>query len=131
MPTTPNHAWTRRWTPLRPHAEQFRLWSDPSRFKVVPAARRSGKTEIAKRKLVECLFRKTWHGFPPRLFAAVPTRDQAKRIWWQDLCDLVRPEWKSVTAAGELRLRTTKGPSCGWSGWTGRSGWKASAGTAA
>ena len=109
MPTTPNHAWTRRWTPLRPHAEQLRLWADPSRFKVVPAARRSGKTEIAKRKLVECLFRKTWHGSPPRLFAAAPTRDQAKRIWWQDLCDLIRPEWKRVVANGELKIRTTRG----------------------
>ena len=109
MPTTPNHAWTRRWTELRPHAEQLRLWSDPRRFKVVPAARRSGKTEIAKRKLVESLFRQTWHGFPPRLFAAAPTRDQAKRIWWQDLLDLLRPEWRPVVSASQLMVRTRGG----------------------
>jgi hypothetical protein len=109
MPTPLNHTWTSRWTPLRPHPEQLRLWRDPSRFKIVPAGRRSGKTEISKRKLVESLFRKTWHGQPGRFFAAAPTRDQAKRIWWQDLCDLIRPEWKAVTANGELKIRTTKG----------------------
>ena len=32
-----------RWEPMRPHAEQHRLWTSPARFKVVPAGRRSGK----------------------------------------------------------------------------------------
>ena len=109
MSSVPNHAWTRRWTPLREHPEQQRLWNDNHRFKIVPAGRRSGKTELAKRRLVEHLFRKTWHGFPPRLFAAAPTRDQAKRIWWQDLCDLIKPDWKATVAQGELRIRTTRG----------------------
>ena len=77
MKTTPNHKFTRRWTSLRDHCEQLRLWNDPSRFKIVPAGRRSGKTELAKRRLVESLFRKTWHGSPGRFFAAAPTRDQA------------------------------------------------------
>jgi hypothetical protein len=109
MSTLLNYDWTPRWTPLRPHPEQHRLWVDTHRFKIVPAGRRSGKTEISKRKLVESLFRKTWHGSPGRFFAAAPTRDQAKRIWWQDLCDMIRPNWKAVVSAGELKIRTTKG----------------------
>ncbi len=107
--SSPNHDWTDRWTPLREHAEQRRLWWDKSRFKIVPAGRRSGKTELAKRKLVESLFRKTWHGQPGRFFAAAPTRDQAKRIWWQDLNDLLHPDWKAVVSSSELKIRTGSG----------------------
>src|ERR1700722_4764891 len=66
----PNHNWTRRWVELRPHAEQLRLWHNQARFKLVPAGRRSGKTELAKRRLVEHLFRRTWHGLPGCYFAA-------------------------------------------------------------
>jgi hypothetical protein len=60
----------------------------PHRFNVVPAGRRSGKTERAKRKLVyRALSSNTpWN---PRFFAAAPTRDQAKRIFWDDLKALV------------------------------------------
>ena len=109
MSDTRNHPWTARWSPLRPHAEQLRLWNDGHRFKIIPAGRRSGKTELAKRRLVEHLFRRTWHGKPPRLFAAAPTRDQAKRIWWQDLCDLIKPDWKAKVSSSQLMVRTPRG----------------------
>jgi len=76
---------TDRWTQLQFHAEQTRLWQSPARFKVVPAGRRSGKTERAKRKVVRCCL-STESRFPdPNYFAAAPTRDQAKRIYWEDL----------------------------------------------
>src|SRR6185436_10838521 len=54
------------------------------RFNTVPAGRRSGKTELGKRKLVRKALGATtpWN---PRFFAAAPTRDQAKRIFWDDL----------------------------------------------
>ncbi len=109
MQDLPNRNWTPRWTPLRPHAEQLRLWNDPHRFKIIPAGRRSGKTELAKRRLVEHLFRKTWHGFPGRYFAAAPTRDQAKRIWWRDLNHLLKPAWKAHVSASDLMIRTNRG----------------------
>jgi len=68
------------------HAEQTRLMHSPARFKVVPAGRRSGKTERAKRKLVQVALDSTQSQFPdPNYFAAAPTRDQAKRIYWDDL----------------------------------------------
>lgn len=81
-----------RWYEMRYHAEQSRLWNSRSRYNVVPAGRRSGKTElVGKRKLVTRAFLGT--PFPdPRFFAAAPTRDQAKRIYWEDLKALVTPE---------------------------------------
>lgn len=75
---------THRWTALRPHPVQHQYWGSPHRFNVVPAGRRSGKTELAKRKLVKCALGATTP-WKPRFFAAAPTRDQAKRIFWEDL----------------------------------------------
>ncbi len=80
----------KRWTQLRAHPEQTRLVTSPARFKVVPAGRRSGKTERAKRQLVKSAIRAT--GESPAFFAAAPTRDQAKRIYWKDLKALVPPK---------------------------------------
>lgn len=75
---------TERWTTQRYHATQSAYWHSPHRFNVVPAGRRSGKTERAKRKLIKRALRGT--KFPgARFFAAAPTRDQAKRIYWDDL----------------------------------------------
>src|SRR5690349_20851433 len=78
---------TPRWYPLVPHPEHMRLINSPARFKVVPAGRRSGKTERANRNLVIQAFREslqgTWMDY--RYFAAAPTRDQARGIFWSDL----------------------------------------------
>lgn len=79
---------TRRWTPLKPHPEQIRLWNSTARFNIVTAGRRSGKTELSKRKLVR---RALYDLRFPRgaFFAAAPTRTQAKDIYWDDLIDLI------------------------------------------
>lgn len=101
----------RRWHPLRPHPEQSRLFHYPTRFKIVPAGRRSGKTEVAKRKLVLSLL----HTHPdwlslswpdPRFFAAAPTRDQAKRIWWKDLKAMVPAEAVGTISETDLCITT-------------------------
>lgn len=76
---------TDRWNPLRYHPEQARLLNSPARFKVVPAGRRSGKTERAKRKLIRTAISAESKFADPHYFAAAPTRDQAKRIYWDDL----------------------------------------------
>jgi hypothetical protein len=68
-----------RWYPLKPHPTQLRLIEEQRRFKVVPAGRRSGKTERAKRFVIRECFRK-----PMPYFFAAPTRDQVKRIYWED-----------------------------------------------
>lgn len=69
-----------RWYDLREHPVQRALIEDAVRFKVVPAGRRSGKTERAKRYVVREAMRDTG-----TYFVAAPTRDQVKRIYWQDL----------------------------------------------
>lgn len=77
-----------RWTQLRPHPVQLAYWNSPHRFNTVPAGRRSGKTERFKRKLV-CAALNATTSWAPRFFAGAPTRDQAKRIFWDDLKALV------------------------------------------
>lgn len=77
-----------RWSVLRPHLIQRAFYTSQHRFNVVPAGRRSGKTEIAKRRLVRRSVRGSQHD-RPRYFAAAPTRDQAKRIYWADLKRMV------------------------------------------
>ncbi|MBI5562747.1 MAG: hypothetical protein HY894_07865 [Deltaproteobacteria bacterium] len=97
-----------RWKTLRPHAEQARLWTENKRFAVVPAGRRSGKTELAKRRLVVSLpVKKEWAD--PRYFAAAPTRDQAKRIFWRDLKALVPAAWVRRVYEGDLCIATRFG----------------------
>jgi hypothetical protein len=105
----PNHNWTRRWVKLRPHEQQLRLWNDWTRFKLVPAGRRSGKTELAKRRLVEHLFRNTFHGQPGCYFAAAPTRAQAKRIFWRDIKSLIHRDWIDSISESDLQIVTTRG----------------------
>lgn len=72
-----------RWYPLMDHPVQLALVdavSNGVRFPLVPAGRRSGKTERFKRFLV-----KQANRVPGPYFAAAPTHDQAKKIFWQDL----------------------------------------------
>lgn len=73
-----------RWYDLIDHPVQLDLMravDDGVRFPVVPAGRRSGKTERAKRFLSK---QALWYP-NEKYFAAAPTRDQAKKIWWDDL----------------------------------------------
>jgi len=73
-----------RWYPLREHPVQRALVEavdNGIRFPVVPSGRRSGKTERAKRFLSQ----QGMYREGERYFAAAPTYNQAKRIWWRDL----------------------------------------------
>lgn len=70
-----------RWYGLIDIPEQVRLATEKVRFKVIPAGRRSGKTERFKRFISKEALR-----LPNEMyFAAAPTRDQAKKIFWDDL----------------------------------------------
>jgi len=72
-----------RWYPLMDHPVQVNLITAVFRgirFPLVPAGRRSGKTERFKRFLVKEANRITG-----QYFAAAPTHDQAKKIFWNDL----------------------------------------------
>lgn len=79
-----------------------------ARFRVVPAGRRSGKTESAKRNLVVQAL--TARGVPdPRFFAAAPTRDQAKAIYWSDLKGMFPASLVVETRETDLSLKLRNG----------------------
>jgi hypothetical protein len=72
-----------RWYPLIDHPVQLELVKaveHGTRFPLVPAGRRSGKTERFKRFLI-----KQANLVPGQYFAAAPTHAQAKKIFWDDL----------------------------------------------
>jgi hypothetical protein len=92
-----------QWTPLRHHNKQAELYHNAPRFAVVPAGRRSGKTEIAKRKLIRSLpIKKPWAN--PHYFAAAPTHGQAKRIYWEDLKRMIPKSWIAPNGIRETDL---------------------------
>lgn len=72
-----------RWYELKDHEVQLDLLKAVNsgvRFPLVPSGRRSGKTERFKRFLV-----KQANKVQGIYFAAAPTHDQAKKIFWDDL----------------------------------------------
>lgn len=100
---------TKAWKQLRAHPTQSALWRTNARFVKVPAGRGSGKTEIAKRRLVRFLPVDRWEatqrgstqGRPnhaktePHLYAYLgPTRPQAKRIAWEHLKKLIPADYR-------------------------------------
>lgn len=89
-----------RWYPLIPHPVQKALVEDNVRFKVVPAGRRSGKTEKAKRYVVQQAMLE-----PGPYFVAAPTRDQVKRIYWSDLKRLCFTSILPKTSVSETELQ--------------------------
>lgn len=73
-----------RWYELKDHPVQLALVgavSNGVRFPIVPSGRRSGKTERFKRFLVKEAMQNAGEMY----FASAPTRDQAKKIFWNDL----------------------------------------------
>lgn len=95
-----------RYKPLIPHPVQLEWNASTARFNVVPAGRRSGKTERAKRKLVRRALAAVdtpWDD--PHFFAAGPTRDQAKRMYWSDLKAMVPPELIANISESELVIK--------------------------
>ena len=107
---------------LRPHPEQNRLIRSSARFKIIVAGRRSGKTEITKRRLIKALFDchplsrdfrpLAYNGLKwdnPHFFAAGPTRDQAKTIWWADLKKMIHPDYIEEIRESSLSIVTKWG----------------------
>jgi len=99
---------TPAWTMLRPHAKQMALWQCPKRFVAVPAGRGSGKTELAKRRLVRYLaVSKPWPD--PRYFYAAPTTAQAVLIAWDHFLSLIPQKWIADIYTASRRIKTIFG----------------------
>lgn len=103
---------TRRWTPILEkgiyglRGERKRYYESTTRFQIVPAGRRSLKTEIMKRKIVEAFLFGTLENFKgyfdERYIYSAPTRDQAERIGWNDLKALCPPQYVKRIWEGDL-----------------------------
>ena len=89
----------KRWYKLQDHPTQLALIRDDVRFKVVPAGRRSGKTERAKRFIIKEALRNSNEQY----FVAAPTINQVKKIYWNDLKKLM-PESQKLKAPSETEL---------------------------
>jgi len=73
---------------LRLHPKQFEVFRDGSRFKVVVAGRRWGKTQLAKTKIT------TKARIPDQLIWYVaPTYRMAKQLMWRELLKTVPQRW--------------------------------------
>ena len=93
-PTVEQVGPTKRWFRLRYHPAQHKLsHPDGPRFRIVPAGRRSGKTEIAKRYGIRFILRRaaevTWDD--PRIGFGAPTYGQARKIYWNDIKKMIPP----------------------------------------
>ena len=83
---------TDSWTYLKPHKTQREVWECKKRFIGLDCGRGSGKTELAKRRLVLGLLEPKKLR-PSRYFYGAPTEGQAKRIAWEHLLRLIPKDW--------------------------------------
>lgn len=102
-----HNALVKRWHPLKHLPITDQLHNDKKRFKVVPAGRRSGKTERAKRHIVCELLKPENAGH--RYFCAAPTSLQAKKIYWNDLKLMIPPRFIAKVMVSEQYIRLNNG----------------------
>lgn len=100
------------WAQLRHHPAQQALWACGSRFVAVAAGRGSGKTELAKRRVVLALADVAADDPDPMYFYALPTFQQAKRVAWKSLKRMIPEDWLACPPnESELRIDTVFGSS--------------------
>lgn len=98
------------WFPLFYHEKQAKLWRTKSRFVAVAAGRGSGKTELARRRIIRYLpIKKEWYN--PIYAYCLPTYKQARRVAWRPLKDLIPKDWIVQTNETEMRVDTIFGSS--------------------
>lgn len=73
-----------RFNPMNLHPKQLAAWKSSARFNYLPCGRRSGKTEIDKRKRVKTALRYPM-GTRGKVVFGAPVWNQAKRIFWEDI----------------------------------------------
>jgi hypothetical protein len=100
---------TATWRQMRYHPEQSALWRYNGRFAAVYAGRGSGKTELARRRVIRFLqVRKPWSD--PIYFYALPTYNQARRVAWPQLKALTPKRWMAgEPSESELSISTIYG----------------------
>jgi len=98
----------KQWTQLKYHSQQCEAFRHPARFKHLACGRGSGKTEIARRRIVCALPEKKPHP-DPLYFFALPTFNQAKRVAWKPIRALIPDEWIIKESVSEMVIETIFG----------------------
>jgi hypothetical protein len=98
---------------MKYHPVQSALWKSPHRFNIIPSGRRSGKTEICgKRKIIRAALNVRNYKYPdPRFGIGAPTREQVKRIYWNDIKSLIHPKLIRDKSETELTILLWTGAS--------------------
>ena len=97
------------WKALRPHDLQIEYLNCPARFVVVPAGRRSGKTECAKRRMIRKAL-ESCHAEDAWFIMGAPTHSQAKRIFWRDLKSMIPKQLLAIPPSeGTLTITLVNG----------------------
>jgi len=89
---------------IRLKPPQWKAFSSDSRFRILVAGRRFGKTYLA---MVE-LCRSAW-GRDKLAWYVAPSYKQAKRIVWKPLKQMTRPYWASKPNESDLRIELVTG----------------------
>jgi hypothetical protein len=87
------------------HAQQAEVFCSKTRFRVVCAGRRFGKTYIARVELNTRALR----GGKGRYWYVAPTLKAAKDIMWDDLKESLHPSWVEKVNESELSIRLRNG----------------------
>jgi hypothetical protein len=89
---------------IRLKLKQLEVFTNPSRFRMVSAGRRFGKTYLAQTELLRA-------GNAPGKIAwyVGPTYKQAKRVVWDSLKDMTRPFWRGRPSETDLRIELRNG----------------------
>lgn len=96
---------TAAWTKLRYHPGQSNAWRSTKRFVNLPCGRGSGKSELARRRVVRMLcVRKPW--IDPLYFYALPTYAQARRVAWEPILNLIPKEWILKVSESAMMVHT-------------------------
>ncbi len=99
---------TPHWTPLKYHPLQSKLWRTKAQFVAVAAGRGSGKTMLARMRVVRYLpVKKPWPD--PVYFYGLPTINQARRLAWEKIINLIPKEWIKKVNISDMSIRTVFG----------------------
>jgi hypothetical protein len=90
---------------IKLHRNQFEVFNNPSRFRVVVAGRRFGKTVLARAEISRAS-----KGSGRRLIWYVcPTFQMAREIMWDELCESIPEAWVKKKHETRLEIRLING----------------------
>ena len=87
------------WMPLDYVPEQARLWNTTARFVCVVAPRQSGKSLLCFRKIILESIRTKG-----RYIYVLPTINQARKVCWARMCEMLQPLQSEVLATNKSEL---------------------------